>query len=143
MKTTKFTLSDVMTIFSENINWPEGTTEEQKNWMKAFLNRKAQELMQVCVIYTPNCGCEYESFVVLDRYPMSKKIISKCEVCKKGIFLEISNPIRFHQPWDEKDFELKDMIDMYISNDPTNYQFEWLLAYQKEAKKPRGKKHDK
>lgn len=129
-----------MTIIYEDIKWPDGTTDQQKEWMKYYLMRKAEERMQVCVIYTPDCGCELEYFVVLDRYPMSKKIHSICKICKKWIFLEISNPITFHQPWDEKDFELKDLVNMHISTDPENYQFEYLVAYQEEEKKQKSKK---
>lgn len=99
----------------EHFVWPESTTQEQKEFMMDYFRRIAKEKERLCVIYRPSCGCEYDSFVVLDRVPMSKKIHHLCELCNKGCFLEISDPIVFHCPWNEKDISLYDLLDMQIT----------------------------
>lgn len=79
-------------ILKENPDW----TDEQKKIAQDRAERRARELTDVCVIYRPDCGCEVEQFVVLDRFPMSPKIMAPCPACDKSCLLEISEPPRFH-----------------------------------------------
>jgi len=109
-------------------NWPEGTTEEQKDYARAFLKHIADEQTRLCVIYNPDCGCSIDQMVVLDRYPMSPKIISRCPECKKGCLMEISDPIRFHLPLTDQDFSLEDLKDFIV--DETCDQAYLIKRYQ-------------
>ena len=89
-----------------------------------------EKMSAIYVIYNPDCGCPIDQFVILDRYPMTKKIFSICPECKKSCFMEISNPIVFHDPIREADFMLKDLKDMIINDSP---QKKYLIAYQNRS----------
>ncbi len=93
----------------------------------SYLKWKAERDSSICVIYNPDCGCPLDQFVLLDRFPMSKKIISSCPECKKNAYMEISNPIIFHSQLTDEDFSLKDLIDMVINS---SWQEEYLKEYQ-------------
>jgi pyridoxine/pyridoxamine 5'-phosphate oxidase len=93
-------------------------TEEQKKWFDHFIEKRQRELSSVNVIYRPTCGCPYEYTVLLDRFPMSKKIMIHCKDCKKGTFLEISDPIIFHFPWNKQDITLEELRKMEIMDSP-------------------------
>ena len=90
-------------------------TEEQKVIIKQRIQRQAQDLINVCVVYRPDCGCEVEQMVVLDRFPMSPQIISQCPLCKKGCLMEISDPPLFHSEIGG-DFTLESLKTSYITD---------------------------
>src|SRR5574338_224262 len=76
----------------EKIVWSKEVTEEQKEGFKQHLAWHAKQQERLCVIYHPNCGCSIDSFVVLDRFPMSEKIIAcQCPECKNYCTMEISD----------------------------------------------------
>ncbi len=109
----------------------EKYTPEQKEIVLEMIRRHTESLESLCVIYHPDCGCPIEQMVVLDRYPMSPKIISTCPSCSKGCLMEISNPIRFYLPLLKQDYELKDLKDMVITKETR--QTPYFLLYQEEA----------
>lgn len=90
----------------------DDVSDSHKIFIESFLKQKFKEKSSLCVIYTPDCGCEIEQFVLLDRFPMSPKIISICPVCKKWCHMEISNPILFHVHLLDKDYTLEDLQKM-------------------------------
>ena len=95
--------------------------------VKIILESQARRRVAISVIYNPDCECPIDQFFLLDRYPMSKKIISSCPECKKNAYMEISDPIIFHSELPEQDFELKDLMDMVINS---SWQEKYLKAYQ-------------
>lgn len=112
--------------YERYIVFPEGCTEEEKESFKWYIKRQREKEQSFSVIYTPNCGCPNEYFVILDRFPMSKKIHSRCEKCGY-MMLEISNPIRFHLPLTDKDYTLNELMQMQIM---PGRQEEYIKAYQ-------------
>jgi hypothetical protein len=102
-------------------------SEEEKDFVKHMMARKAKELESLCVIYNPSCGCVLDQFVVLDRFPMSEKIICSCPGCDKYCHMQISEPIRFHLPLTEKDYSLEELKSMIVTNSP---QKDLIQAYQ-------------
>jgi hypothetical protein len=100
------------------IVWPKEFSEEQKECFKSYLEFFARKQQSLCVIYLPDCGCPIEQMVILDRYPMSPKIISSCPECKKGCLMEISDPIAFYLPLTKQDFSLEDLKKMYVTDSP-------------------------
>lgn len=112
------------------IVWPEGFTEEMKKEFEYEIERSCKRKEMLCVIYDPSCGCQYESCVVLDRFPMSEKIHHRCDDCRKGCMLEISDPIRFHLPMTKQDYSLYDLMDMVVM---AGDQHDLIKAYQLEA----------
>lgn len=112
-----------MDKYEETIVWPKDFPEKEKEAFKHYLRQVAKEKEYLCVIYNPDCGCEVDQFVVLDRYPMSEKIHSICPSCKKGCLMEISDPIVFHLPLPNKDYSLEDLKEMKIMDGPQK----WLI----------------
>jgi hypothetical protein len=110
----------------DKLIFPDGLTDEDKKGWINYFRIKAKEKERLCVIYHPDCGCEVESFVVLDRYPMSEKIHAKCPQCKEYCLLEISDPIVFHVPLLNKDWSLEDLKKSHITESD---QKEFILAY--------------
>lgn len=99
-----------------------------------ILKWNERESSSLCVIYNPDCGCSVDQFVLLDRVPMSPKIISSCPNCKKGCLMEISDPIIFYDPLEEKDIPLNQLVNYVILQSwqedyIKTYQFIWLLEY--------------
>jgi hypothetical protein len=107
----------------------EGLDEKKKRMMEQLVEQRARDLTNVCIAYRPDCGCEIEQFVVLDRYPMSPKIRSACPVCKKGCLMEISEPPLFHTEIGG-DFTLEELTKSFISD---SWQKEWLHLYKLQA----------
>lgn len=101
--------------------------QERNEYLKALLNWHAEESSYLMVIYTPDCGCLIEQFVVLDRYPMSKKIICQCPECKRGCLMEISDPIQFHLPLTKQDVSLQELADGVVTE---SRQKPFIEAYQ-------------
>jgi hypothetical protein len=93
-------------------------SKDEKDFVKDLMERKSRELEQLCVIYHPSCGCTVDQFVVLDRFPMSPKIIGTCPACDKYCHMEISEPIRFHLPLHDKDYGLEELKSMIVTNSP-------------------------
>lgn len=112
-----------------HIVWPEGITEDQKKYFEFHFRQQAEEKTRLCVIYHPSCGCELDQFVVLDRYPMSEKIISTCPACDKGCYMVISDPIRFHLPILNQDYNLEELKQMYVTDGPQKHLIE---KYQRQ-----------
>lgn len=112
----------------DKIIWPEGISDEQKENMIASFRRDFKERSKLCVIYNPDCGCNIDQFVVLDRFPMSKKIMARCPVCEKVCLMEISDPIIFHCPVRKEDYSLDDLKQMYVTDSD---QKPYIDAYQK------------
>lgn len=108
--------------------------EEKKKILQWIARLRFQELNAMTVIYNPDCGCSVDQFVLLDRYPMSKKIISTCPVCQKGCLMEITNPPVFHIELNDQDYQLDDLCEMNISQ---SNQSPYILLYQQEAKRLR------
>ena len=103
--------------------------EKREKLLKYYTEKFAREQAQLSVIY--ECACGVEHFVVLDRYPMSQKIMTGCCPCKENNIVSLSRPIRFHLPLTDKDYSLDDLRQMYI----TDSEQKWLIeAYinQKE-----------
>lgn len=115
------------------VNEPPDVTlsKEQGDVLRYLVESRRREEESLCVIYTPDCGCPVEQFVLLDRFPMSKKIRGVCPECKKGCLMEIIDPIRFHLPMTDQDYELKDLVGMHVTD---TYQKNLILAYQAIAK---------
>jgi hypothetical protein len=102
-------------------------SEKEKEQVKYMLEKDAERLASIYVTYEPSCGCEYVQDALLDRFPMSEKILSVCEICKKGILLKISDPIQFYLPLTEQSFSLEDLKTMVINE---TRQSEYLKLYQ-------------
>jgi hypothetical protein len=113
-------------VFLKHLNLSE---DEKQGWIDYFRHR-AKEMERLCVIYNPDCGCEVDQFVVLDRYPMSQKIISKCPICEKLCLMEISNSIIFHDPISKSDYTIEDLRQMHITD---TEQAPFIKAYIKGA----------
>lgn len=113
-----------MIFFGEN-----NFTDEEKEFAKRLMERRANELTRMCVIYHPNCGCPIDQFVVLDRFPMSEKIHSKCPNCEKGYMMEISDPIIFHLPLTETDYTLEELKNCVIADSPQKHLIDCYLRW--------------
>lgn len=94
--------------------FPKDFPEDKKEYFRHLAEQRAMEQTQICVVYRPNCGCPVEDLVVLDRFPMSKKIHSKCRECGKGILTEISDPIIFTSKL-QGDFTLEELASSYFT----------------------------
>lgn len=103
---------------------------EQERMIRYLVEAKRRENESMWVIYTPDCQCSIEQFVMLDRYPMSPKIHGMCPECKKYCLMEISDPIRFHLPLTNQDYVLEDFKDMQIMPSPQEH---YLRMYKFEA----------
>jgi hypothetical protein len=95
----------------------EGLDEEAKKYAEYLCKKKADELTNVMVIYRPDCGCQIEQFVLLDRFPMSPKILNRCPECKKACLSEISDPIIFSTQIGG-DFSLEDLKNSTVTDCP-------------------------
>ena len=120
-----------MTQTYSHIVWPKDFPEDQKEWFKATWDRQLEEKYSIQVVYNPSCGCEHQQLYMLDRYPMSEKIHSSCQTCQKGSLDEISNPILFYNPIEDKELNLDD-LRKYVITEPSK-QAPFLKAYQFEA----------
>ena len=112
----------------ENIKFPESFSEKKIQEYKEYHRRRIEEKFGISVWYNPDCGCNIDIQVLLDRYPMSPKIHSRCPQCKKGTLLSLTDPILFYNPVEEKDFKEKDICSLpsYIRH---SFQDEWLTMY--------------
>lgn len=101
---------------------------EELELIKRQYRARVEREYSIYVIYHPDCGCPVDQFVLLDRFPMSEKIMGSCPNCKKGCLMEISNPIIFYCPLQQKDISLKELAkEMVITK---SWQAQFLLAYQ-------------
>lgn len=105
-----------MTITESDIVWPDGATEEQKKFFLHSLNIAAKRKKMVHVLYTPSCKCDYQATVLLDRFPMSYKILSQCDICKKGVLMKITEPPIYYIPETDEELNEGEMIDYLEKN---------------------------
>ena len=96
--------------------FPDNWSDEMKEEAKQMCEMRVYELNSLCVVYTPTCGCPAKISYVLDRYPMSPKIIGKCRVCKKASLHEISDPITFYLKLTKLEYSIQDLKAMHITN---------------------------
>jgi hypothetical protein len=111
----------------DKLVFPQGMSEHDQEGWKHYFRQQFKQRSRLCVIYNPNCGCVVDQLVVLDRFPMSEKIISKCPVCDKGCLMEISDPIIFHCPIRKEDYSLDDLKKMNVTDSD---QKPYIEAYQ-------------
>ena len=104
-------------------------TDQEKQWIEDLCKRKSEELTSIYVIYRPDCGCPIEQTVLLDRFPMPKKIMIQCPECKKGCLTEISDPIIFHCPILKQDYTREDLKEFVINE---SRQKEYIESYRDE-----------
>ena len=114
----------------EHLVYPRDATYEDMYEVLLHLESNIIRKTFISVIYNPDCGCPIDNMVVLDRYPMSSKILHRCPECHKGCKLEISNPIIFYSKLLDEDYQLEDLINMHITDSP---QKPFLEAYRQEA----------
>jgi hypothetical protein len=112
----------------DKIIFPEGISEHDQEGLKNYFRQQFKERSRLCVIYNPDCKCNVDQFVVLDRFPMSEKILCMCPVCDKGCLMEISDPIIFHCPIRKEDYTLDDLKNMHVKESD---QKPYIDAYQK------------
>lgn len=115
----------------EKITIPEGFSKEDVYGELKYIESNLWRKEAVAVIYHAKCGCEIEYMILLDRYPMTRKVWNTCPQCKSLHLMDISNPIKFYSKHLDKDYELKDLINMEI---PDNPQKHFLELYNIEAK---------
>jgi hypothetical protein len=102
-------------VESKHVFFSKDWSDDQMKLAQERAERKVRELTDVCVVYHPDCGCELDQFVVLDRFPMSAKIRTSCPACDKGCMMEITNPPLFHtEIWG--DFTLESLKTSYIND---------------------------
>lgn len=102
------------------------TSEYKIKYLEEILFREKVRLNSLMVIYHPSCGCELDQFVLLDRYPMSEKIISTCPGCNQPGHMELSDPLAFYLPVTEEIYFLEDLKNMVITDTP---QKSFIEAY--------------
>ena len=103
------------------------TEEEKEGWLK-YVQKLQERSFFLQVVYNPSCGCPIDQMVLLDRFPMSTKIIcGKCPECKKGCVMEISDPITFHDPLQDVDLTLEELYKCVI---PDSEQAHVIRKYQ-------------
>ena len=100
---------------------------EIRTYFDYRVQKAIEEIEFFSVIYNPDCGCSVDQFVMLDRYPMSKKIISQCPCCKSGCLMEITNPVIFHLVPTGLDYSLEELSKLKL--DTTTRQFPYLQSY--------------
>lgn len=105
-------------------NFPDNWTEEMKGEARQMCEMQAQSLYYLTVVYHPNCGCDTKISFVLDRFPMSPKIICRCQICKKGCLAEISDPITFYLKLTDQEYSCEDLKNMYITDSPQKHLIE-------------------
>ena len=112
---------------SENYTPTEEEKEEKEGWLK-YLHRLQESSYFLQVVYNPSCGCPIDQMVLLDRFPMSDKIICcKCPQCAKGCVFEISDPIIFHDPLRNEDITLEELYKAIV---PDGEQSHLIRKYQ-------------
>jgi hypothetical protein len=99
---------DELVVFSKEIS------EESKATWLAYFRREHKLKSLLSMVYFPSCGCECKVDYVIDRYPMSEIIISKCPVCDKFCKMEISNPPIFYLPILDKEYTLEEIKVMEV-----------------------------
>jgi hypothetical protein len=115
----------------EHLVYAKDATDEDMYEVLLHLESNIIRKKFISVIYNPDCGCPIDNMVVLDRYPMSSKILFyRCPHCLKGCTMEISNPIIFHSKLLDEYYPLEDLINMHITDSP---QKPFLEAYRQEA----------
>ena len=99
---------------------------EAKEMMEDLIKKQARELESLYVVYQYDC-CKDCQTVLLDRYPMSEKIICKCRKCEEYTHLSIVDPIQFYSPLMEETLN-KDQLknDCVIREDHP----QWFLLRQ-------------
>jgi len=97
---------------------------EMKEEMEDLMKRRVRELESINVIYKYDC-CEDYQPVLLDRYPMSAKIITKCRQCGKGTYLSIVEPMELQIL--DKIYTIKELEDCAI--DKNHYQYRYLKMH--------------
>ena len=102
-------------------------SQEAKEMMEDLMKREVRRLESIYIIYKYDC-CEVYQAVLLDRYPMSEKIICICSECKKGTKISIVNPIEFKLL--DKIYTKDDLKDCTI--DPNHYQYIFIKNYLDE-----------
>ena len=97
-------------VFKEyDIIWPKEATEDQRKYILYSMNKAEKRKKMVHVLYTPSCKCDYQATVLLDRFPMSHKIHSRCDMCKKGVLLEITEPTIYYIPATDEEMTESEM----------------------------------
>jgi len=91
-------LDEIGFVWEHTVMIDKTAPEDVRKFWEHHAKQWAKEQSMVYVFYKPSCGCEYRMTVLLDRWPMSEKIISHCKECKEGTLLEISDPIEFFIP---------------------------------------------
>lgn len=115
------------------IVFPDDYDEKKKEIARQYIEWIKKRDYSVCVIYNPDCGCKVDQFVILDRFPMSKKIISSCPECKKGCLMEISNPPIFYDQLNKIELTLKELQDVVIANTWQQSYLEWYKEVSKRS----------
>ena len=93
--------------------------------MSEFSNELPEPV--ISVIYTPDCKCPIEQFVIVDTFPMAKRFLTRCPKCDLGCLMLLSDPIIFHVN-QGKDLSLDDLKEMNI---PPTWQKGILDRYKK------------
>lgn len=81
----------------------------------------------ISVIYSPDCNCPVEQFVIVFTFPMADKFMSRCPKCDYGCLMVLSDPIVFHVN-QGKDLTLSELKEMEI---PPTWQKGILEKYKK------------
>lgn len=115
--------------------WNIKSINMKESWSKYLFQMTQDELNNLYVIYNPDCGCPIDQFVLLDRYPMSTKIICECPSCKKACIMVITDPIEFHYNLNNEDYSLKDLLEIVVRE---SNQSDLIHKYQELAKKTYG-----
>lgn len=93
----------------------ESLSEKEKYYIENTLNGWARDRVSVRLAYEPSCGCNYYSWVLIDRFPMSPLIIyHKCVECKEVEYVKLKVPFLFStELWG--DFTLEDLKNSVIN----------------------------
>ena len=110
------------------INCPKDMTEAHKAEIKHMMDVRIRDQTYFRVIYKSDCGCDVFKTYIIDRFPMSPVILSRCPECKKHCHMEISNPIIFYDPLNDVEIPIEKFIDDYKIMDTP--QKPYIEAYQ-------------
>jgi hypothetical protein len=69
------------------------TCDKAKEYAQYLAKRHAESLQWISCGY--HCKCGADTFYVIDRYPMSPKIMFQCESCKEMSLKPIIKPYEF------------------------------------------------
>jgi len=116
------------------LNIPENFTNEQRECVIELIKHKAKQEESLYVMYESDCGCEGYETVLLDRFPMSEKIMHQCHLCKKGIICSITQPPIFYLPLLKQKYTHQEMSEMLVTE---GRQKELIEAYQELFKNQR------